>query len=63
MNAANEIAVESFLAGKIKFSAIPEIISQVMDLVGQNDNPGRDDIFETDLEARKISRQIMNNYI
>ena len=63
MNAANEIAVESFLAGKIKFSAIPEIISQVMDLIGQKDNPGRDDIFATDIEARKISKQILNNYI
>lgn len=62
MNAANEIAVESFLAGKISFSAIPKIISQVMSLIGHIENPGRDDIFATDLEARVISRQIQNNY-
>ena len=62
MNAANEIAVESFLAGKISFSAIPKIISQVMSLIGHIENPGRDDIFATDLEARIISRQIQNNY-
>lgn len=62
MNAANEIAVESFLAGKISFSAIPKIISQVMSLIGHIENPDRDDIFATDLEARIISRQIQNNY-
>ena len=62
MNAANEIAVESFLAGKISFSAIPKIISQVMSLIGHIENPCRDDIFATDLEARVISRQIQNKY-
>jgi 1-deoxy-D-xylulose-5-phosphate reductoisomerase len=62
MNAANEIAVESFLAGKISFPAIPKIISQVMNLIGHKENPGRDDIFATDLEARIISKQILNNY-
>ena len=62
MNAANEIAVDSFLAGKISFPAIPKIISQVMNLIGHKENPGRDDIFATDLEARIIAKQILNNY-
>ncbi|MDP3399149.1 MAG: 1-deoxy-D-xylulose-5-phosphate reductoisomerase [Bacteroidales bacterium] len=62
MNAANEIAVESFLAGKISFPAIPKIISQVMNLIGHIENPGRDDIFATDTEARIISKQILSNY-
>ena len=62
MNAANEIAVESFLAGKISFPAIPKIISQVMNLIGHKENPGRDDIFATDTEARIISKQILSNY-
>jgi 1-deoxy-D-xylulose-5-phosphate reductoisomerase len=30
MNAANEVAVAAFLAGKIGFTAIPEIVSTVM---------------------------------
>ena len=62
MNAANEIAVENFLAGKISFSSIPKIISQVMNIVELKENPGRDDIFDTDRETRIITRKILNKY-
>jgi 1-deoxy-D-xylulose-5-phosphate reductoisomerase len=31
LNAANEVAVESFLAGKLGFTAIPRVIAQTMD--------------------------------
>ena len=39
MNAANEIAVWSFLDKKIKYGEIPEIIKQVMDLHKNTLNP------------------------
>jgi 1-deoxy-D-xylulose-5-phosphate reductoisomerase len=35
-NAANEVAVAAFLAGKIKFTAIIEIVEQVVQLHGSN---------------------------
>jgi 1-deoxy-D-xylulose-5-phosphate reductoisomerase len=31
LNAANEVAVEAFLGGRLKFTAIPEVISRAMD--------------------------------
>jgi 1-deoxy-D-xylulose-5-phosphate reductoisomerase len=34
LNAANEIAVESFLSGKLGFTAIPRVIQKTMDMHG-----------------------------
>ncbi len=40
MNAANEIAVRSFLEGELSFHDIPEVIKRVMDLHSADNNPG-----------------------
>lgn len=53
MNAANEIAVSAFLANRIAFTAMPELIESVMLAHKVNISPGLDDIIEVDGWARK----------
>ena len=60
MNAANEVAVELFLQGKISFLQITELISQVMKKHIVNSEPVLDDIIETDRKSRELARNIFN---
>jgi len=55
LNAANEIAVEAFLAGKIPFTDIVKIVERTMARHSVADDPGIQDIFDADREARDIS--------
>jgi 1-deoxy-D-xylulose-5-phosphate reductoisomerase len=52
LNAANEVAVELFLEGKIKFSQIPILISQAMEKLSSKNSPSLQDIAESDAETR-----------
>lgn len=56
MNAANEAAVEAFIAGRVPFGRIPELTLEAMDSVGVS--PVRDlrDVMEADAEARRFVR-------
>jgi 1-deoxy-D-xylulose-5-phosphate reductoisomerase len=54
MNAANEIAVNKFLNGKIKFSHIPQLISKAMESVENHRAPDVETIFECDKETREF---------
>lgn len=54
MNAANEIAVEKYLNGEIKFGEISEIVEKAMCWHNVVKNPSFEDIIETDNEVRKI---------
>lgn len=58
MNAANEIAVSSFLCGKIKFSAIPEIIGECMETVDFIEIPDLDSLLETNAFVRAKATEI-----
>ena len=51
MNAANEAAVAGFLADKIRFYDIPDIISKCMDSIKFAGQPGLEDIFASNEEA------------
>jgi len=59
--AADETAVEMFLAGQIRFTDIPEILEQVLNEHTPVTKPSLDDILEADTAARKITRRIMAN--
>ncbi len=59
MNAANEIAVNSFLSGKIKFGKIPEIISSTISKIKNKQKPTLDDILEADFLSRKIAEEMI----
>ena len=58
LNAANEIAVDKFLNGKIKFSHIPELINKALHKMGNHKSPDLDIIFECDRETRKFVSQL-----
>lgn len=62
MNAANEIAVESFLSGEISFTKIPEIISEVISTTRHIKVPSIEDIYETDKNARIAATILLTQY-
>ena len=53
LNASNEIAVEYFLNEAIKFTDIPEVVEQSMNLHRNIINPNLDDILNSDKETRE----------
>ncbi len=57
LNAANEIAVESFLQGTISFLTIPIIIEKVIDSHKLIKNPSLQEILDLDKEIRKKTLQ------
>ena len=59
LNAANEIAVEHFLNGQIKFTEIPKMISQVMEQATSTPADDLDVILEADLNARELARKLI----
>ncbi|WP_224961864.1 1-deoxy-D-xylulose-5-phosphate reductoisomerase [Geomonas subterranea] len=59
MNAANEIAVESFLAGRIGFMAIPDTIARVMDLHTPRSLHSIEEVLEADRWGRRTAREVL----
>lgn len=57
MNAANEVAVESFLDGKMPFLAIPEMIEQVMQTSPWQEMTTLDEVLAADASARESARE------
>lgn len=53
LNGANEIAVESFLAGAIPFVAIPKVVEKVMSKHHSREAPGIDEILHWDKWSRR----------
>jgi 1-deoxy-D-xylulose-5-phosphate reductoisomerase len=60
MNAANEVSVEAFLKGKIRFIAIPVIIEKVMRQHKNIARPDLDQILDADVWARTEAGSIIN---
>jgi 1-deoxy-D-xylulose-5-phosphate reductoisomerase len=61
MNAANEIAVQSFIDEKISFLDIPVMTNDMMDKGFFISEPTLDDLMETDFEIRMKSQQWIDN--
>ncbi len=59
LNAANEIAVASFLRGDIKFLKIPYIISRSLDNIENISNPCLEDIYTCDAATRKFAESLI----
>ena len=59
LNAANEIAVESFLNEKIKFTDIAVVIEKTMTEFSPEEADTLEKVLDADLQARKIARQII----
>lgn len=58
-NAANEICVEEFIRGRIRFVDIPPVIKKVVDKHVPLDRPDLDDIINTDSWARGQTQAII----
>lgn len=59
LNAANEVAVASFLAGQIRFTAIPDVIGHCMDRIAVS----RADSIDAVLAADQAARSGAQDYI
>lgn len=57
LNAANEIAVEAFLAGRIGFTTIPKVISTVMEHSSLSELSTLADVLAADAAARRLAEQ------
>ena len=59
LNAANEVAVNAFLAGQINFLKMPYIIEQCMNAVSFSKQADLDTYLDTDKEARRIASELI----
>ncbi len=57
LNAANEVAVESFLKRRMPFTAIPAMIEQVMQTVSRKDIATLEDVLTADRVARETAHE------
>lgn len=57
LNAANEVAVESFLQCRMPFTAIPVMIEEVMRTVGRTDIATLNDVLAADGQAREAAHE------
>lgn len=62
LNAANEIAVEAFLAGQLPFPAIARTLDGVMEKAALVDPIDLDTILRADAEARALAREQLLQY-
>ena len=59
MNAANEVAVDAFLAGGLGFTRIAELVETVMERHAMVAGPGLDDLLAADAEARRVAGELV----
>ncbi len=59
LNAADEVAVEAFLAGRLSFLGIARVIEQVLEAVGAPPIPTVDDVQAVDTEARRLAASFL----
>jgi 1-deoxy-D-xylulose-5-phosphate reductoisomerase len=59
LNAANEIAVEAFLAGKLRFTAISELIEQTLSRLNGRAASTLEIILEDDARARHLAEELL----
>jgi 1-deoxy-D-xylulose-5-phosphate reductoisomerase len=57
LNAANEIAVHAFLAGRLPFLAIAEVIERTLDTLGVSPVRAFESLYEADREARRVAEE------
>jgi len=56
-NAANEVAVQAFLEGRIRFPEMADIVSEAMAKVGAGEVRGVEDVLAADREARRVTAE------
>lgn len=59
LNAANEVAVDAFLSGRIAFPGIWKLVAEVMKKCCHIEKPSLEQLMSTDTEARNIARTLI----
>jgi len=59
LNAADEVAVEAFLARRLPFGDIPRVIERVMRRMPETELGSLDDVLKCDREARQLARELI----
>lgn len=62
MNAANEVAVESFLAGQISFTEMSAVVENAMEKIERIASPSLEELGESDKEARILSKDFIKKF-
>lgn len=62
LNAANEVAVESFLNSQMKFTDIPAMIEYALQNVSHKSIATLDDVLETDYETREVAKEWLQSH-
>ena len=60
LNAANEVAVEAFLAGRIRWTSIPDVLSGVLDRHDGGTASTLDDVLDADATARRLAADLID---
>lgn len=60
LNAANEIAVQAFLGGRIRFTDMPVIACKTMEATPWSNDASLDSLIATNAEARRIAESYLN---
>jgi 1-deoxy-D-xylulose-5-phosphate reductoisomerase len=63
MNAANEVAVNAFLAGKIGFLQMSDLVEHTMEKAEYLLSPGLGFLETTDIKAREIALSYINELL
>ena len=53
------MAVEAFLAGRVSFPAIAELVEETLDRIPGRESATIDDILEIDRESRSVCRELV----
>ena len=59
LNAANEVAVDAFLHGRLSFTSIPAVIERVLESIDAVELTGLDAVETADRNARELARQVL----
>ncbi|MCH7543026.1 MAG: 1-deoxy-D-xylulose-5-phosphate reductoisomerase, partial [Proteobacteria bacterium] len=62
LSAANEIAVEGFLAGRIGFLDISRVVEKTLETMPDTVVGSLDDVYRLDAEARREAEQLVNEH-
>jgi 1-deoxy-D-xylulose-5-phosphate reductoisomerase len=60
LNAANEIAVEAFLGGRLPFADIARVIEETLDSMDAREPDSIDDVLEIDARARRTATRLLD---
>jgi len=63
LNAANEVAVHAFLAGRLPFLGIPELIGRVLDELGAQRVHSFETLYVVDSEARQLAGELIEELV